>query len=96
MSNLPRANVTATFPRSSEFADFELRIERPRDELGGEEVLDRGWDILLERTDGSAGYNEWADGWDEVLLFFTREEPSQEAPPWVWVGKFRDAIFPDD
>jgi hypothetical protein len=94
MSNPPRPNVTATFPSTSEFADFELRIERPRDERG-EEVLDRGWDILYEKRDGSAGYNHWADDWNEVLLYFEQGEPTHEAPAWVMVGKFKDAIFPE-
>lgn len=94
-SGQPRAGVTARFPPSSQFADFVLRIERPLDEQG-REVSDRGWDILYEKEDGSVGYNHWADNWDEVLLYFADQESSGPAPPWVEVGKFKDAIFPPE
>ena len=37
--------MPAIFPASSEYADFVLRIERPRD-ADGRELLNRGWDLL--------------------------------------------------
>lgn len=93
--NTPRPYVTATFPASSEYADFILHIERPIDE-NGQEVLNRGWDLLVEREDGTASYNHWADDWEEVLLYFVDEPPQEDVPAWIAVGLFRDAIFPDE
>jgi hypothetical protein len=91
----PRADVDAVFPASSPYSGFVLRIVRPKD-ARGEDVLDRGWDILYEKLDGSIGYNCWADDWDEVLLFFATEPLYRDVPAWVTIGQFKDAIFPPD
>lgn len=95
----PSVDTWGSFPSDSEYADFRVIIERPRSEAGVP-ILNRGWDILYEKHDGSAGYNVWADDLAEVAWFFRdvgQIDPKElkDLPAWVSPGKFAGVVWDD-